>query len=230
MIPSQIQHLKDNIASVCQRLGRNPQEVTIVAVTKFAPVELIEQALACGVTHIGENRVQEGEKKYLGLSQKSIVKHMIGHLQTNKVKDALNVFDVIQSVDSLKLALAIQKEAALLKRRVEIFVQVNTSQEEQKFGVNEKDAIPLVKEISKLDNIFISGLMTIGPLSEDEIAIRGCFQRLRALRDSIQNDFSHLQNVSMKFLSMGMTNDYPIALEEGANMLRIGRAIFATHS
>lgn len=228
MIKGNITRLKSNISLICERLGKNPEEVTVVGVTKFASVPAIEEALAGGIMDIGENKVQEAVKKYPVLKNPGKVKrHMIGHLQTNKVKDALEIFDVIQSVDSLKLAESIEKGAANLKRQVDILIQVNISGELQKFGIDEQAAMALIREFSKFEHIKVRGLMTMAPLTGDEQAIRRCFRGLKQLRDKISNELSGNDNVEMKFLSMGMTSDYKIALEEGANMLRIGRGIFS---
>ncbi|HOW35887.1 MAG TPA: YggS family pyridoxal phosphate-dependent enzyme [Candidatus Omnitrophota bacterium] len=228
MIKDNITHLKSNISLICERLGKDPGEVTVVGVTKFAPVSAIEEALACGISDVGENRVQEAVKKYSAFKNPGKIKrHMIGHLQTNKVKDALEIFDVIQSVDSLKLAESVERVAAGLKRQVDIFIQVNISGEQQKFGIGEQEAMALIRESSKFEHLKVRGLMTIAPLTEDEQIIRSCFRGLRQLRDKVNNELPGRNNVEMKFLSMGMTSDYQIALEEGANMLRIGRGIFS---
>ncbi len=221
--------LKDEIASICKKSGRNPQEIVLVGVTKFAENDLIEQAIDSGITDIGENRVQEGVRKYttLKIQGKMVRRHLIGHLQTNKVKDALKVFDLIQSVDSLKLAQEIEKQALKIDQVADVLVQVNASGETQKFGADKTDALALIAEMIRLKNIKIHGLMTIAPLTEDQKIIRGCFSFLRELQREVKKQFKSSENLEMKFLSMGMSGDYRIALEEGANMLRVGRAIFS---
>ena len=251
MILENVTRIKAEIVSICTSLGRNPEEVTLVGVTKYATVAAINEAIAAGISHVAENKVQEALKKYPEITSPSltlptggreynydssprsgggkgggITKHMIGHLQTNKVKAALEIFDVIQSVDSLKLSQAIEKEAAKLNRPANILVEVNTSDEEQKYGVSPKEALTLVEQISELRHIRVLGLMTIGPATEDTKAIRGCFQKLKELYAQAAEKFQGNKNIHMKYLSMGMSSDYAIALEEGSNMVRIGSAIF----
>ena len=226
MIKDNILRIKSDISLICQRLGRNPEDITIVGVTKFATIPMIEEAMRCGILHIGENKVQEALKKFAGFKSSSATKHMIGHLQTNKVKDALKIFDVIQSVDSLKLASALDKAAEKISCIVDILVQVNTSGEKQKFGVPQKDAAILLRQISKLNNVRVLGLMAIAPLTDERAVVRDCFRKLRELRDQVINDFSGRKNIQMNLLSMGMSSDYQIAIEEGSNMVRIGSAIF----
>lgn len=228
MIKDNIARLRDDISLICRRLGRDPQEIIIVCVTKLATAQMVVQALECGISHIAENRVQEALKKYAALkvSQQKITKHMIGHLQTNKVKDALTIFDMIQSVDSLKLAQTVDRQAGKIKKKTDILVQVNTSFEKQKFGIAFDKTAAFVKSISQFENIRIMGLMTIAPLTNNEETVRSSFRRLRELRDQVHEEFRGANNIVMKYLSMGMTSDYRIALEEGSNMLRIGRAVF----
>jgi pyridoxal phosphate enzyme (YggS family) len=151
---------------------------------------------------------------------------MIGHLQTNKAKQAVQLFDLIQSVDSVRLADEIEKEAAKPAKTVDILIEVNTSGEEQKFGVHPDEVPILIKEISHCPHIRLLGLMTMAPLTEEKGRIRRCFRDLRELFDAVEEDFAASSNIQMKYLSMGMTSDYEIALEEGSNMVRIGRAIF----
>jgi len=228
MIEHNLKQIKADISSLCGRLGRNPEEITLVGVTKYASVAAINEAIAAGISHVAENKVQEAFKKYHEIHSKEpkVTKHMIGHLQTNKVKAALEIFDVIQSVDSLKLAQTIEKEAAKLNRPANILVEVNTSGEKQKYGVPPNEALTLVELIARLAHIRVLGLMTIGPATEDTSAIRGCFQKLKELYVKAAENFKGNKNIHMKYLSMGMSSDYAIALEEGSNMVRIGSAIF----
>ncbi len=228
MIKDNVLRVKDQVAAVCKRIGRDPHEVTVVAVTKYAEAPLMKEAVDAGLTVVGENRVQEVERKFpqLDAMNVKVSKHLIGHLQTNKVKLALQYCDLIQSVDSFKLAQEIEKQAAKINRNMDIFVQVSTSGEEQKFGVEHVEAIALVEEIAKLPHVFIKGLMTMAPLTEDKEIVRKCFRDLRIIRDELKNKFSNSDKIQMKYLSMGMSSDYEIALEEGSNMLRIGSAIF----
>lgn len=228
MISNRVSEIQGKISSVCKHLGRNPREVTLIGVTKFAPQEKIEAAIQAGITHIAENKVQEAQKKFPELKKKypNITCHLIGHLQTNKVKDVLKVCDLIQSVDSLKLAQEIEKQAEKLGKTADILVQVKTSGEEQKFGTDPAEALQLVEQISKLKNIRILGLMTMAPFIDDKTIVRACFKQLREIRDEAVKKFQGLPNVQMKYLSMGMTEDFDAAIAEGSNMVRIGRAIF----
>lgn len=228
MIKQSLAQLEAKIAETCDHLGRDPDEVTLIAVTKFAGVEQIQEALDAGITHIAENKVQEAQKKYphLHAPMAKLSKHMIGHLQTNKVKTAVALFDMIQSVDSIRLAREIDKEAGKIGKRMNILIQVNTAGEEQKSGLAEQEVLSFIKEASHLKHIHIKGLMAIAPLTENEKIIRQCFLDLREIRDAVDYEFGDEDKVDMEFLSMGMSHDWPIALEEGANMLRIGSAIF----
>ncbi len=227
-VEENIIRLKEEVSGTCQKLGRNPSEIVLVAVTKLASREFIQQALEAGITDIGENKVQEALKKYQDLQGPSrfLKRHMIGHLQTNKVKQALKIFDFVQSVDSLKLARELEKELQRLNRSLDILIQVNTSREKQKFGVDQSQALGLIQEIGSLKNLKVVGLMTMAPLTEDEGAIGRCFRDLKKLHDQVQREFEGSPHIQMKFLSMGMSGDYRIALQEGSNMIRIGRAIF----
>jgi pyridoxal phosphate enzyme (YggS family) len=228
MIKDNLSRVFDHIASVCERVGRDPREITLVGATKYASAGQIQEAVEAGLKHIGENRVQDAQSKFPALDQLKVkaVRHMIGHLQTNKVKQALQFFDLIQSVDSVRLADEIEKEAAKLAKTVDILVEVNASGEEQKFGVHPNEVPGLIHEINRCPHIRLVGLMTMAPLTEEKGRIRRCFRDLRELFDAVEEDFADHERVDMKYLSMGMTSDYEIALEEGANMIRIGRAIF----
>ncbi len=227
-IKENISRLKEDVSKICQKVGRNPLDITLVGVTKFAPVEAIQESLDSGLEHIAENKVQEGQKKYTDLRSPTgkLTRHCIGHLQTNKVKDALKVFEMIQSVDSFKLASEIEKQAQKLNRQVDVLVQVNTSGEEQKFGSNKNEALELLGQISELKNLHILGLMTIAPLTEDEKILRDCFRDLREIFEESGRSFKGSSHIQMKYLSMGMSGDYRIAIEEGSNMIRVGRAIY----
>ncbi|MDP2940199.1 MAG: YggS family pyridoxal phosphate-dependent enzyme [Candidatus Omnitrophota bacterium] len=233
MIRDNIASLRKDIALICQRLKRQTQEISLVCVTKGATSQMAFEAIQNGIRDIGENRIQLAQKKFLEL--KLLIKnsnqnfslhyHMVGHLQTNKVKSALLLFDLIQSVGSLHLAKEIEKQALKLNKTVDILIQVNTSGELSKFGIRPKEAIDLVSAISKLERIKIKGLMTIAPEVDDIEETRPCFRELRILKERITREFKHPQ-VTMQYLSMGMSNDYRVALEESSNMIRLGRAIF----
>ena len=227
MIRDNIKAVREHISSICRNLNKDPGEITLVGVTKYADADQIKEAVEVGLTDIGENRVQDAQKKFPILDDAApVTKHFIGHLQTNKVKQALEIFDIIQSVDSLRLAQEIDKRVEVAVKTAEILFQVNTSGEDQKFGISKSKAIEIIKQLQDLKNIRVLGLMTIAPLTEDKDMIRACFRDLRLLFEEINTKFSNADNITMKYLSMGMTNDYEIALEEGANMVRIGSAIF----
>ncbi|OGX38048.1 MAG: YggS family pyridoxal phosphate enzyme [Omnitrophica WOR_2 bacterium RIFCSPHIGHO2_02_FULL_52_10] len=229
MIRENVARILGRLGEICARLGRDPREVVLVGVTKYAEVAAIREAIGAGLAHIGENKVQDAGKKFplIGDAIGKVTKHMIGHLQTNKVKQCLEIFDFIQSVDSVKLANVIEAQAAKLNKRVDVLVQVNTAGEEQKFGIPLTEAFPLIEEVSRLRHIQLLGLMTMAPFGADEKALRQCFRGLRLLRDKAVERFSGAPNIAMQYLSMGMTDDFEIALEEGSNMVRIGRAIFS---
>jgi pyridoxal phosphate enzyme (YggS family) len=192
----------------------------IVAVSKTVAVPKIEQAIAHGITILGENRVQEAKTKYAIISNR-VTWHMVGHLQTNKVRDALKIFSLIHSLDSLHLAQEIEKKTST---PIDCLIEVNTSQESTKFGIEPENAIAFYEALKDFDNIKIKGLMTIGPgwAIQDKEASRPCFRLLASLKANIEKQCK----CSLPILSMGMTSDYEIAIEEGANMIRVGTAIF----
>ncbi len=220
--------LGENYARVCEEIERIKARVgvsypiTIVAVTKTFGPEVVREALEIGIHHIGENRVQEASEKFPALSGFVFTRHLIGHLQSNKINKALQLFDVIQSVDSLELAQGLEKR---LSRELPVFIEVNTSQEPSKHGVEPERALELIAEVKAMSHLRIQGLMTVGPLTDDETTIRRSFQLLRRLRDEAQGWFSYPLE-----LSMGMSDDYRIAIEEGSTMLRLGRALFGTRT
>jgi len=222
-IAENIQHVQARIAETCHRISRNPEEVKIVAVTKFVPVERMIEAIDAGIATVGENRVQEAWQKYQSLDR-PVHWHMIGHLQSNKVKRALQFAEMIQSVDSIHLAEEIQRQAEKQERTVDVLVQVNTSGEASKFGFSPEEALDAVGRIVELQNLRVQGLMTIGAFSTDAAVVRPCFEQLRELRGRIN---AFLESVDkLRELSMGMTNDFELAIEEGATIVRIGRSIF----
>lgn len=219
-IEENIAQLRTRIINAARRTKRDPGNLHIVAVSKTVPLPKIEQAIAHGITILGENRVQEAKTKYAIISDR-VTWHMVGHLQTNKVKDALKIFSLIHSLDSLKLAQEIEKKAST---PIDCLIEVNTSQESTKFGIDPKNAIDFYEALKDFDNIKIRGLMTIGPgwAIQDKEASRPCFRLLASLKDNIEKQCK----CSLPILSMGMTSDYEIAIEEGANMIRVGTAIF----
>ncbi|MDI6786599.1 MAG: YggS family pyridoxal phosphate-dependent enzyme [bacterium] len=222
----EMSNIKENLDYLKKKVKENcsAKEITIVAVTKFIEIDKIEEIVKFGIKDIGENKVQEAERKFPLLQKYNIKYHMIGHLQTNKVKKAVKLFDLIHSVDSYRLALEIDKEAKKLNKIQNILLQVNTSREESNYGILAEQTIQLVKELALLSNITLKGLMTIAPFVCEEIVLRDCFKNLKNLQDEISKQA--IKGVQLKYLSMGMSNDYVIALQEGANMIRIGSAIF----
>ncbi len=229
MIKDNILKVKGRIDATCSRINRGPGDIAIVAVTKGRTLDNIKEVLPAGITDIGENKVQEALLKYSGLTPSTynltpIKWHMVGHLQTNKVKDAVRIFDLIQSVDSLRLAQAIDKEAARIGKVQEILIEVKTSSEATKFGVKPEEVRELLEEAEKLKNIRVSGLMTIAPLVGNPEQARPYFRRLKELFDDFNTRYT--THGALRELSMGMSDDFEVAVEEGANMLRLGRAIF----
>ncbi len=228
MIRENLNRVREEINDICRSAGRNPDEITLVGVTKYAPVEAIQEAIRAGLTDIAENRVQEAEKKFplCASTTPEIRRHLIGHLQTNKAKDAIVVCDLIQSVDSLKLAQEIEKNALKINKTVHILVQFNTAREPQKFGAQKEDALSLIESISAFTHIHIDGLMAMAPYTEDQGVIRQAFSDLREISIQIKQRFAGHERVEMKILSMGMSADYRIAIAEGSTMVRVGSAIF----
>jgi len=221
-IAENLKSVRERIEAACLRVGRNPAEITLVTVTKTVSAERINEAIEAGVRHIGENRVQEAREKFPEV--RPVIWHLIGHLQTNKVKHALKMFQWIHSVDSFHLAEKIEQEASRLGKTIPILLEVKTSPEETKYGVSVSETLGLLEKISIFNHIQIRGLMTIAPFTDDEKAIRESFQTLRQLRDKINQ--AEIAGVEMEHLSMGMSHDFEIAIEEGATMVRIGTAIF----
>ncbi|MCS7228548.1 MAG: YggS family pyridoxal phosphate-dependent enzyme [Candidatus Kryptonium sp.] len=225
MIAENIYKIRQKIREVCQKVGRNPEEITIVAVTKTVPVDKIKEAINAGINDIGENRVQELLEKKSYIDIQNVRWHFVGHLQTNKVKYIVDFVHLIHSVDSLKLALEIEKRAKRINRIVDVLIEVNTSGEKTKYGVKPEETTELVKQISEsCEFVRIKGLMTVAAYLPNPEDVRPMFKLLRQLSDEIKK--LDLKNVEMKHLSMGMSNDYWIAVEEGATIVRIGTAIF----
>ena len=223
MIAENIHSVETRIQAACDRAGRNRSDVTLICVTKTMPVEDLREAYDAGQRSFGENRVQEINDKFPQLPS-DIQWHMIGHLQRNKVKYLMDKAVMIHSVDSASLAAAISKEAVKAGRVMDILLEVNAAGEESKFGLGYGDVLPLVKEISTLPGIHICGLMTVAPYTDDPETNREFFKKLRDL--SVDIDRQSIDNVSMHTLSMGMTGDFEVAIEEGATHIRVGTAIF----
>jgi pyridoxal phosphate enzyme (YggS family) len=222
-IEENLKEIQSRIEKSAIKSGRRGEEIKLVAVTKTVEVKRIKEAIRCGVEIIGENRVQEAESKFNQISEK-VEKHLVGHLQTNKAKKAVELFDLIQSVDSVHIAQEISKRACQIEKVMDVLVEVNTSGEKTKFGVEPEETLSLIEAISKLEKIRVKGLMTIGLFSDNPEDTRPCFKKLKTLFDQIK--CARIPNVEMRYLSMGMTNDFEVAIQEGSNMVRIGTGIF----
>ena len=223
MVVENLAEVEKHICEACARAGRSRDEVTLIAVSKTKPVSMIEELLPGGTRDFGENKVQELVDKYEVLP-KDIHWHLIGHLQRNKVKYVVDKACLIHSVDSMRLAETISEEGVKKGVTVPVLIEVNVAGEESKFGVALEETEGLVREIAKLPSIQIKGLMTIAPYVEDPEENRVHFSRLKQLSVDIKN--KNIDNVSMDVLSMGMTGDYQVAIEEGATMVRVGTGIF----
>lgn len=223
MLSDNLHEVQENIRKACERSGRNPEDVTLIAVSKTKTVSDIEQIYAAGIREFGENKVQEMNDKQKVLPG-DINWHMIGHLQRNKVKYIVDNVAMIHSVDSVRLAEEISKEAVKKNVAVDILVEVNVAKEESKFGLYTEDVRQFVEQISKLPGINIKGLMTSAPFVDNPEDNRQYFRKLKDL--SVDINAKNIDNVHMDFLSMGMTNDYVVAVEEGATHVRVGTAIF----
>ena len=227
MLKDQLQEVEKRIQAACDRAGRKREEVTLIAVSKTKPVETLQEAYDLGVRIFGENKVQELTAKYEALP-KDIHWHMIGHLQTNKVKYIIDKAELIHSVDSLKLAETIEKEAAKHDLIADILVEVNVAEEESKFGMKMEEVIPFVEKVSAFPHVWVRGLMTIAPFVEDPEENRSIFADLHKLYIDIKK--KNHDNDTVSVLSMGMTNDYEVAIEEGATMVRVGTGIFGARN
>lgn len=223
MISENIKEVKDKIAAACERAGRNADEVTLIAVSKTKPNEMLLEAYNQGVRAFGENYVQELMEKTESLPN-DIEWHMIGHLQRNKVKYIAGKVAMIHSVDSLRLAEEISKEAVKKNCDIDILIEINVAMEDTKFGITLENAAEVVEQISHLPQVHIKGLMTSAPYVENAEENRKFFKQLKQLAVDIKD--KNIDNVSMGILSMGMTNDYEIAIEEGATHVRVGTGIF----
>lgn len=223
MIKENLETVERNIADACEKAGRNRGDVTLIAVSKTKPVSDIRQAMECGITVFGENKVQEIKDKTEEIKE-PLSWHMIGHLQANKVKYLPGRVCMIHSVDNVKLAAEIEKQFSKADQIIDVLIEVNMAHEESKFGLS-PDVVPaFVKEISSYPHLHIRGLMTIAPFTEDAESNRIYFKGLRELKDSING--MNIPGVNMDTLSMGMTGDYQVAIEEGATFVRVGTGIF----
>lgn len=223
MITENLEQVRKNINEACRIAGRDPEEVTLIAVSKTKPVSMLKEAYDAGARCFGENKVQEIMDKHPQLPD-DIRWHMIGHLQRNKVKYIVDKVSLIHSVDSLRLAQTIEQEAAKHNVCVPILLEVNVAQEESKFGLKMDEVLPLIETIADFSHIKVQGLMTIAPYVENAEDNRAFFRQLKKL--SVDIEAKNINNVSMSVLSMGMTGDYQVAVQEGATMVRVGTGIF----
>ena len=223
MVKENLAQVRENIKRACEKTGRNPEQVTLISVSKTKPVSMLEEAYAAGSRDFGENKVQEIMDKYPQLPE-DIRWHMIGHLQRNKVKYIIDKVSLIHSVDSLRLAQEISSQAEKKQVEIDILVEVNVAGEESKFGISREETLKLIAEISILPHIHVQGLMTIAPFVTNPEDNREYFRQIRELAVDIRR--KNIDNVNMSVLSMGMTGEYMVAIEEGATMVRVGTGIF----
>lgn len=222
-VEQNVKLIKQNIFDICKSINKNVDDITVIAVTKTVDTERIRNAISCGITNLGENKVQELLSKYDEISD-SIKWHLIGHLQTNKVKYIIDKVSLIHSVDSINLAREIDSRALKSNCVKDILIQVNVAQEDAKFGISLNEVDTFINEISNYSNIRIKGLMTIAPFYDEIEKARPIFRALKEKFEQLKQN--KIKNVSMDFLSMGMTGDYKQAIQEGSNMVRIGTGIF----
>ncbi|MBM4444020.1 MAG: YggS family pyridoxal phosphate-dependent enzyme [Chloroflexi bacterium] len=214
-VDRRVREIERRVAAAAHRAGRAADEITVIGVTKTVDLTVIQRAFEAGMRHFGESRIQEAKEKITGLSalQPRSTWHMVGHLQTNKAKTAVEIFDVIHSVDSVRLAEAISQNA---RRVMPILIEVNVSGEASKYGFRPDEVGPATEQVARLHHLDVRGLMTVAPYTSRPEEVRPVFRKLRELRDAL----------GLEHLSMGMTDDFEVAIEEGATMVRIGRAIF----
>ncbi|WP_326831067.1 YggS family pyridoxal phosphate-dependent enzyme [Anaerosalibacter bizertensis] len=215
--------VQENIENALIRSGRKNENIDIIAVTKTVDVDIINESISLGINNIGENKVQEIKKKYDNIND-DVNWHMIGHLQSNKVKYIIDKVNLIHSLDRLSLAKEINKRAKAKDIVKDVLIQVNISEEKSKFGLKKEEVVPFIEKILEMENIRVKGLMTMAPHVENPEEIRYVFRDLRNLGYKIGN--RNYENIEMKYLSMGMSNDYEVAIEEGSNMVRLGTALF----
>jgi pyridoxal phosphate enzyme (YggS family) len=228
-IQANLAAVRERIARAAQRVGRHPGDITLVAVTKTHGVPMIREALAAGITQVGENRVQEAleKKRELDESHPRLEWHLIGHLQSNKAKQAVQNFALIHSVDSLNLARELDAQAAKLGKQQRILLQLNVSGEESKFGASADEARELTRGVlEQCGNLVLEGFMTMAPFSDDPETARPHFRELRLLSEALRRELGGAGNYAGDHMSMGMTGDFEVAIEEGATLVRIGSAIF----
>lgn len=223
-IRENIDDITKKIENTCKKIGRNPKDITVIAVSKTVESKRAKEAVNAGINNLGENRVQELIKKYDELSDLDVKWHMIGHLQKNKVKYIIDKTVLIHSVESLSLAEEINKRAEKNNLIANVLIELNIGEEESKFGINEENVYDFITSMEQFENIKVLGLMTVAPFCENPEDVRWVFKKMKNIYDKIST--MNLRNTEMNYLSMGMTNDYEIAIEEGSNIIRIGTAIF----
>ena len=222
-IASNVSEVRRRIREAAKRAGRDPAEITLIGVTKTQPVDKINAAIDLGIDHIGESRIQEARERLPDVKQ-GVTRHFIGHLQRNKVKYAVKLFDMIQSVDSILLAEELNARCSKVDRQMPILIEVNTSGEDAKMGCQPSEALTLLKAIDRLPNLSIRGFMSIALYSDDLEKVRPCFKLLREIFEDAKTQ--SLTNGSLSVLSMGMSSDFELAIEEGSTMVRVGTSIF----
>nr|WP_312576002.1 YggS family pyridoxal phosphate-dependent enzyme [Sedimentibacter sp.] len=227
-IKENINIIRNKVAQAAEKSGRNPDDITIIAVSKTVDSLRAKEAVESGLSNLGENRVQEFINKYEQLSNMEIKWHMIGHLQKNKVKYIIDKAELIHSVENLELANEINKRAKQNGIISKVLIELNIGEEDSKFGVKADEIYEFVKAVNQYDNILVTGLMTVAPYEENPENVRWIFIKMKEIYDNISK--MELKNTDMKYLSMGMTNDFEIAIEEGSNIVRIGTAIFGARN
>lgn len=225
-IQDNVKRVYQRIVNACKRVGCDPEDIQIIPVTKTVEPKRISEALQCGFSVVAENRVQEAEEKIKQMGDKAseFEWHFVGHLQSNKVNNVVRFASMIQSIDRMKIVKKLDKRLKKVEKTMDVLIQVNVSGEESKYGIDPSQAVEFIQQASKYERLNILGLMTIGLFSDDWPKVRRGFRELRELRDKIAA--LQIDGVQMQYLSMGMTNDFELAIEEGANMIRLGRAIF----
>ena len=228
-IAENIRKIRARIANTALACGRSPESITLLAITKTFPVETISRAIEAGQRHFGENRVQEAEPKILALASRAHLEwHMVGHLQSNKARRAAEIFDVIHSVDSIKLAEKLSQASVTLGKQLSVLLQVDLGHEPTKFGIDPKEIREILAAILNLKGIRVNGLMIIPPFFENAEQARPCFAQLRDLRDALESEQPAC--LGQQQLSMGMSHDFEVAIQEGSTLVRIGTAIFGERS
>lgn len=218
--------IEENIQNSLLKVGRN-DKVELIAVTKTQELERVRNLIDLGIKNIGENKVQDLVKRVENLGHDANY-HMIGHLQSNKVKDIINYTTLLHSLDRLSLAKELNKRAVIENKTIDVLIQVNVAEETSKFGFMVKEVLPFIEQVVDFENIRIKGLMTMAPFTEDEVLLRNIFKLMGKLKEDISK--RNYKHISMDYLSMGMTNDYEIAIEEGSNMVRVGTGIFGNRN